>query len=258
MDVCTQLEWNPMAAGSTLSAYAGVAGSLTLTVIVILLGQPNLAETRIGALLLFTVALFEMGVSCVMFAAVVGEANCLRGYVEVLIAAPPLSIGTVQIMAGVAWLFDVLDCDSDLEQVSRLLVYAVVITAAGLHATLVWSFFDDLVTVRAWTGPRLSSAGALTAIGAAAAIVLTIGYLRPVEQTSRNTALRHAAYISVGLTMAQVGLLAVVHVLPHSYWQPPLQPWIVHVAATFSLATPVFTSTAIVRALPRYRPPMPY
>jgi hypothetical protein len=253
--LCAHLSWNPTAAAPALAAYAGVAGSLTLTVIVIFVGHGDLAETRIGALLLFTVALFTLGAACVMFAAFSGEQNCMRSYAEVITCGPPLSTGTVLILTGVAWMFDVYEGDTDLERVSRLMVYAAMTVALCLHAILVWTFFADLASVHAWRRPVPSASDVLAAIAVCVAIVLIAGFYRSYEQARRTSALRRAAYTVIMLSMAQFGIVAFVHMLPARQWTPPLQPWLVYTAASSSLITPLATCVAIVRCLPRFTQP---
>jgi hypothetical protein len=60
---------------------------------------------------------------------------------------PPFGIGTVVIMAGIAWMFDVFEADL------RLLVHASI--ALAMYGLLDWAFIHDLEVVRAWPGRGL-------------------------------------------------------------------------------------------------------
>ena len=103
-ELCKQLEWSLLNAASNFSSFAGLATSLILASMVIIVVEFDGDEMPTTAVALFTVALLALGGDTFIFGAASGEVLCARGNAQGLMGGSTMATGVVILLLGITLL----------------------------------------------------------------------------------------------------------------------------------------------------------
>lgn len=165
-ELCKQVEWSLLNAASSFSSFAGLAASLVLASMVIIVVEYKGDEIPVTAIALFTVTFLALGADTFIFGATSGEVLCARGAVQGLLGGSTLAPGGAILLLGIT----LLQAKFKHSQAGLTLLGNVVTSmgAFGVMALLaLWAvrLVNNLVILRLRPAPMISYAPSLIIIG---------------------------------------------------------------------------------------------
>jgi hypothetical protein len=187
-ELCKQMEWSLLSAASNFSSFSGLAASLILASMVIIVVEYKGDENPTAAVALFTVALLALGADTFIFGAVSGEVLCARGAAQGLLGGSTMATGVAILLLGVT----LLQAKFKHSHAGLILLSNVVTSmgAAGTMALLaLWAvrLVNNLTIMRLRPAPIISYAPSLILIGIFVATIVVIALAGPsgrVQQTA--------------------------------------------------------------------------
>ena len=217
-ELCKQLEWNLLNAASSFSSFSGLAASLVLASMVIIMIEHRGDESLTIAVAVFTVALLALGLDTFVFGAASGEVLCARGDTQGLLGGSTLATGVVVLLLGITLL------QAKFKHAhAGLTLLGNVLTSMAAAGTLtlmaLWSvrFVNNLKTLRLLSIGVVSYAPSLIVVGLFAVVALIIALVAPGDRGRQITIIVTMCIYVVHVFVSFVMYVATI-VIPVSQW----------------------------------------
>lgn len=248
-ELCKQLEWNLLSAASSFSSFAGLATSLMLASMIIILIQYDGDENPISVVALFTVALLALGGDTFIFGAASGETLCARGNAQGMIGGSTMASGVVYLLLGIT-LLQARFSNSH----PGLTLLGNVVTSLGAAGSLtllaLWAvrFVNNLTFLHLRPEPMVSYTPSLILIGIFLVIMVVIALAGPSNQVRQRsivvTTCVYLAHILVTFTM-----YATTIVIPVEQWTVHTDSFVLILTLAVAIAFPFVELIGVVLAL---------
>jgi hypothetical protein len=248
-ELCTQLEWSLLDAASTFSSFAGLAASLILASMVIIVVQYEGVENPTAAVALFTVALLALGMDTFIFGAVSGEALCARGDAQGLLGGSTMATGVAILLLGVTLLQAKFN-----DSFGRLTLLGNVVTslgAAGVMALLaLWAvrLVNNLTILRLRSTPGISYGPSLILVGIFLAAIVVIALAKPSDRVRQAAIIVTTCVYLLHIFITFVMYLATI-VLPVNQWTVHTDSLVLTLTIIIAIAFPLVELTCVVMSL---------
>jgi hypothetical protein len=248
-ELCKQVEWSIQNAMPTFSSFAGLAASLVLASMVIILVEYKGDESPAAAIALFTVTLIGLGADTFIFGAAGGETLCGRGAVQGLLAGSTLATGVPILVAGITLLQAKFAHTHPALNLLGNLVTGM--SAAGTMALMaVWSvrLVNNLIIVRLRPPPMVSYAPSLTLIGIFLIVTVVIALATPSVRVQRTASIAVTCVYLLHIVIV-VAMYVVTIVIPATQWTVHTGTVVLALTLVVSIAFPFVELTGVVLAL---------
>ena len=256
-ELCRQLEWNLLNAASSFSSFAGLATSLMLASMIIILIQYDGDENPISVVALFTVALLALGGDTFIFGAASGETLCARGNAQGMLGGSTLASGVVYLLLGITLL---LATFSNAHAALTLLGNVVTsMAAAGTLSLLAfWAvrFVNNLTSLHLRPGPMASYAPSLILIGIFLVIVVIVALLGPGSRVRQGSIVVTTCVYLVHILVTFVMYGATI-VIPAEQWTVHTDSLVLVLILGVAIAFPFVELVGVVLALDWRGAPVP-
>jgi hypothetical protein len=245
-ELCQQLEWNFVKAASNFSSYTGLAASMVLASMVIVVVQYKGEENTAGPLALFTITLLALGSDTFMFGAANGDAICSRAGTQGMLASSTMGVGVVVLLAGITALQSKFKRSlSELSLVGSVVTNIGAIGVLGLIALWSVRFVNTAVALRLRPGPPVSYLPALVLIGLFVGTAAVIAVVAPGER-ARRRAITIATLCYLLHIVAVTITYLITLVLPLDQWTVQASPVMITATIGIAVGLPVIELTAIL------------
>jgi hypothetical protein len=248
-ELCGQLEWSLLNAASSFSSFAGLAASLILASMVIIVVQYEGVENPTAAVALFTVALLALGMDTFIFGAAGGEVLCARGDIQGLLAGSTMATGVAILLLGVTLLQAKFD-----DSLGRLTLLGNVVTSMGAMGTLallaLWTvrLVNNLTTLRLRHEPGISYTPALILVGAFLVATVVIALVRPSDRVRQATIIVTTCVYLLHIFITFLMYVASI-VLPVTQWTVHTDSLVLNLTIIVAIAFPLVELTCVVMSL---------
>lgn len=248
-ELCRQLDWSFLAAAPSFSAFSGLAASLVLASMVMVLVEYRGAENPTSVVALFTITFMALGSDTFIFGAASGEMLCGRGMVQGMLAGSTLATGVSILMLGVT----LLQAKFEHSHAGLTLLGNVVtsMSAAGTMALMsLWSvrLVDSLTVLQLRPPSTISYVPALILIGIFLALIAVIALTRLSSHVRERavivTACAYLLHIFITLLM-----YAVTVVVSTAQWTVHTSSVILYITVTIATLFPFIELTGVVMSL---------
>ncbi len=248
-ELCKQLDWSLLNAASSFSAFAGLATSLMLASMIIILVQYDGDENPVAVVALFTVALLALGGDTFIFGAASGEVLCARGNAQGMIGGSTLASGVVYLLLGIT----LLQAKFSNAHAGLTLLGNVVtsMAAAGTLALLaLWAvrFVNNLTILHLRPEPTASYAPSLILIGIFLAAIVVIALAGPSGQVRKNSIVVTTCVYLVHIFVTFAMYVATI-VIPADEWTVHTDSLVLTLTLVVAIAFPVVELTGVVLSL---------
>lgn len=248
-ELCRQLEWSLLNAASSFSSFAGLATSLILASMVIIVVQYEGDEVPTTAVALFTVALLALGADTFIFGAASGEVLCARGNAQGLLGGSTMATGVVILLLGVTLLqAKVTNSHTGLTLLGN------VVTSMGATGTLallaLWAvrLVNNLTILRLRPEPMASFAPSLILIGLFLAAIVVIALVGPGRRVRQAAIIATTCVYLVHIFVTFAMYVATI-VIPATEWTVHTDSLVLTFTITIAIAFPLVELTGVVLAL---------
>jgi hypothetical protein len=248
-ELCRQLEWSFLNAASSFSSFAGLAASLILASMVIILVEYKGDDNPNSAVALFTVTLLALGMDTFIFGAASGEALCARGDAQGLLGDSTMATGVTILLLGIT----LLQTEFKHAQAGLTMLANVVTSmgAAGAMALLaLWAvrLINNLTALHLRPPPTMSYAPPLILAGVFLALIVVIALARPgVRVREIATIATTGSYVLH--IFAVFGMYVTTIVIPVSQWTVHTDSLILVLLITITIAFPFVELTGVIMSL---------
>jgi hypothetical protein len=248
-ELCKQVEWSLVNAASNFSSFCGLAASLVLASMVIILVEYKGDESPTGAVALFTVTLLGFGADTFVFGAVSGEALCARGDAQGILAGSIGATGVSILMLGIT----LLQAKFQHSHAALTLLGNVVtsVSAIGTMALLaLWSvrLSKNLTILRLRPDPPLSYQPALVLVGLFVIATVAVALAGPSDR-ARATAATITTCIFLLHIVINFAMYVATIVMPATEWTVHTDSVVLTFTLAVSLAFPFVELTGVVMSL---------
>jgi hypothetical protein len=248
-ELCKQLEWSLLNAASNFSAFSGLAASLVLASMVIILVEYKGDENPVTAVALFTVTLLALGADTFIFGAASGEVLCARGDAQGLLGGSTAATGVAILLLGVTLLQAKFQHSH-----AALTLLGNVVTSVGAAGTLtllaLWAvrLVNNLTVLRLRPAPQLSYQPSLIVIGLflTTTVVVALAGLtdRIREAAIIVTTCIYLLHIIIGFAMYVATI-----VMPVAEWTVHTDSAVLTLTITIAIVFPFVELTGVVMSL---------
>lgn len=256
-ELCRHLEWNLLNAASSFSSFAGLATSLMLASMIIIIIQYDGDENPISVVALFTVALLALGGDTFIFGAASGETLCARGNAQGMLGGSTLASGVVYLMLGITLLQARFSNGH-----AALTLLGNLVTSMGAAGALMllalWAvrFVNNLTALHLRPGPMADYTLSLILIGIFLIIVVIVALRGPGSQVRQRsivvTTCVYLVHILVTVTMYGVTI-----VIPAEQWTVHTDSLVLVLILGIAIAFPFVELIGVVLALDWRGAPIP-
>jgi hypothetical protein len=248
-ELCKQMEWSLLNAMPTFSSFSGLAASLILASMVIILVEYRGDESPSGAVALFTVTLIGLGADTFIFGAAGGETLCGRGAAQGLLAGSTLATGVAILVAGVTLLqAKFKHTQPALTMLGNLVTSMSALGTMALMA--VWSvrLVNNLVILRLRPPPMISYAPSLILIGMFLIAIVVIGVVAPSDRVQRTASIVTTCVYLLHIFAAFSMYVATIVILA-TQWTVHTGTIVLALTLVIAIAFPFAELTGVVLAL---------
>ncbi|WP_370941860.1 hypothetical protein AB5J62_22400 [Amycolatopsis sp. cg5] len=245
-DLCEQVEWNFLEAASAYSSFSGLATSMVLASLVIVLVQYKGEEDNSGPVALFTITLLALGTDTFIFGSAIGDSACARASTQGMLASSTLGVGVVILLTGISAL------QARFKQsLSELALVGAVVTAIGAAGSMglltLWSvrYVNGAVQLGLRPGPPMSFVPAMILIGLFVAMIVVVALRAPGERVRRR-AIVLATGVYLLHILAVIVMYMVTIVVPMSEWTVRTGLAIELITVAITIGFPLVELAAIV------------
>jgi hypothetical protein len=247
------MDWDPIAAAPTFSAFAAVLAGFVFACIVVIAADRT-RRNRTNTLLLFLASFFCLSVASYTDAVSSGEVVCLRGWTAMMFTSSLLGVGAGSVICGLAWMLGDFADEQEAEHnrpisvfmgscaycVAAIVVLMLSITAQG--------YLLDLARVS--PVPRwLGWAGWIYMLLALMAIAATaLGWPRQRLGQTADRVVRASTIVLIFAVFTLV-MLAIVTNQPAEAWRT-VPSWVAIVSTTVPLVASASVLLIMLDALP--------
>jgi D-alanyl-lipoteichoic acid acyltransferase DltB (MBOAT superfamily) len=249
---CFGMDWDPIAAAPTFSAFAAVLAGFVFACIVVVAADRARGD-RTNTLLLFLAGFFCLSVASYTDAVSSGEVVCVRGWTAMMFTSSLLGVGAGSVFCGLAWMLGDFADEQEAAQhrpvsvfmdacaycVAAIVVLMLSITAQG--------YLLDLARV----GPVpwwLSWVGWIYLLLALIAIAaIGLGRRRRPRQTAAQVV--RAAIVVLMFAVFTLVSLAIVTSQPAEAWRS-VPSWVAIVSTTIPLVSSAAVLLTLLNTLP--------
>jgi hypothetical protein len=255
-ELCKQLEWSLLNAASSFSSFAGLAASLILASMVIIVVQYEGVENPTATVALFTVALLALGMDTFIFGAASGEVLCARGGAQGLLGGSTMATGVAILLLGVTLLQAKFN-DSH----GMLTLLGNVVTSLGSAGTMallaLWAvrLVNNLTILRLRPEPMISYAPSLILVGIFLTTIVVIALAGPSDRV-RQTAIIVTTCIYLLHIFITFVMYVVTIVIPAAQWTVHTDSLVLTLTITIAIVFPLVELTCVVMALDWRTPPL--
>jgi hypothetical protein len=248
-DLCQHLEWNLLNAAPSFSSFAGLAASLVLASMVIILVEYKGEENPTAAVAMFTVTLLALGMDTFVFGATSGEVLCARGGAQGLLGGSTLATGVSILLLGIT----LLQAKFKHSHAGLTLLGNVVtsVGALGTMALLVlWAarLVNNLVIVRLWPAPGISFVPSLVLIGIFLVAIIFVALMGPGRRV-REVAIVATTCIYLLHILVSFAMYVATIVIPVVQWTVRTDPVVLILTIAISIAFPFVELIGVVMSL---------
>jgi len=248
-ELCKHVEWSLLSAASSFSSFAGLAASLVLASMVIILVEYRGDEKPATAVALFTVTLLALGTDTFIFGAASGEALCARGGAQGLLGGSTMATGVTILLLGVTLLqAEFKDSHPGLILLGNLVTW---LGAAGTLTLLaLWAvrFVNTLATLGLRPNAVMSYVPALILVGMFLATTTAIALAAPGNRVRRIAIILTTCVYLLHIVATFVMYVATI-VMPPGQWTVHLDSHVLALTIAVSLAFPLVELTGVVMSL---------
>lgn len=248
-ELCKQVEWSLLNAASNFSSFAGLAASLILASMVIIVVEYKGDENPATAVALFTVTLLALGTDTFIFGAASGEVLCARGGAQGLLGGSTMATGVTILLLGVT----LLQANFKHSHAGLTLLGNVVTSmgAAGTMALLtLWAvrLINNLTTLRLRPAPTVSYAPSLILVGIFLVTIIVIALARPNDRVRQAATIVTTCIYLLHIFIAFAMYVTTI-VLPATQWTVHTDSLVLTLTITIAIAFPFVELTGVVMSL---------
>jgi hypothetical protein len=248
-ELCKHVEWSLLNAASSFSSFAGLAASLVLASMVIILVEYKGDENPTAAVALFTVTLLALGADTFIFGAASGEVLCARGGAQGLLGGSTMAPGVAILLLGIT-LLQAKFKDSH----ARLTLLGNVVTSMGAAGTLtllaLWTvrFVNTLTTLRLRPEPVMSYVPSMILVGIFLVTIVAVALTAPSDRIRRIAILVTMCIYLLHIFITFVMYAATI-VIPTTQWTVHTDSLVLTLTVTVAIAFPMIELTGVVMSL---------
>ena len=248
-ELCKQLEWSLLNAASNFSSFAGLAASLILASIVIIVIEYKGDEHPTIVLALFTVTWLALGADTFIFGAASGEVLCARGNAQGLLGGSTMATGVTILLLGIT-----LMQAGFRRSHPGLTLLGNIVTSMGALGTLallaLWTVraINNLTILRLRPPPMMSYEPALILIGIFLVAIVVIALAGPGIRVRRAASVVTTCIYLVHILVAFAMYVATI-VLPVTQWTVHTDSLVLNLTLTITIAFPFVELVGVVMAL---------
>jgi hypothetical protein len=248
-ELCKQVEWSFQNAASTFSSFAGLAASLVLASMVIIVVEYKGEENPTSAVAMFTVALLALGMDTFIFGAASGEVLCARGGAQGLLGDSTMAPGVIILLLGVT----LLQAKFTHAHPGLTLLGNVVtcMGAAGTMALLaLWAvrLVNNLTLLRLRPGPMASYAPSVILAGIFLLAIVVIALAQPGDRVRQAAIIVTTCIYLLHIFVAFL-MYVVTIIIPATQWTVHTDSIVLALTIIISIAFPFVELTGVVMAL---------
>lgn len=248
-ELCKQVEWSLFSAASTFSSFAGLAASLILASMVIIVVEYKGDENPSAAVALFTVTFLALGADTFIFGAVSGESLCARGDAQGMLGGSTMTTGAAILLLGITLL------QAKFKHThAGLALLGNVVTCMGAWGAMVllsvWAvrMVNNLTTLRLRPPPMMSYAPALILAGIFLVAIVVIALLRPNARV-RQVAIIVTMCVYLLHILISFGMYVATIVMPATQWSVHTDSRVLTLTLAIAIGFPLVELTGVVMAL---------
>lgn len=248
-ELCKHVEWSLLSAASSFSSFAGLATSLVLASMVIILVEYKGDENPAAAVALFTVALLALGFDTFIFGAASGEALCARGGAQGLLGGSTMATGVAILLLGITLLQATFKNSH-----TGLTLLGNLVTCLGAAGTLtllgLWTvrFVNILATLGLRPKAVLSYTPALVLVGVFVATATVIALVAPGDRVRRIAVILTMCVYLLHIVATFLMYVATI-VLPAAQWTVHTDSAVLALTIGVTIAFPLVELTGVVMSL---------
>jgi hypothetical protein len=248
-ELCKHVEWSLLSAASSFSSFAGLAASLVLASMVIILVEYKGDENPAAAVALFTVALLALGFDTFIFGAAGGEVLCARGGAQGLLGGSTMATGVAILLLGITLLQATFkDSHAGLTLLGNL------VTCLGAIGTLtllgLWTvrFVNILATLDLRPKAVMSYTPSLVLVGVFVATATVIVLVAPGDRVRRIAVILTMCVYLLHIVATFLMYVATI-VLPAAQWTVHTDSAVLALTIAVTIAFPLVELTGVVMSL---------
>lgn len=248
-ELCKHVEWSLLSAASSFSSFAGLAASLVLASMVIILVEYTGDRSPAAAVALFTVALLALGFDTFIFGAASGEVLCARGGAQGLLGGSTMATGVAILLLGITLLQATFkDPHAGLTLLGNL------VTCMGAAGTLtllgLWviRFVNTLSTLGLRPKAVMSYTPFLVLVGVFVATTIAIALVAPGDRVRRVALILTMCVYLLHIVATFVMYVATI-VLPTTQWTVHTSSTVLTLTIAVTIAFPLLELTGVVMSL---------
>lgn len=248
-ELCKQIEWSFQNAAATFSSFAGLAASLILASMVIIVVEYKGEDNPTAAVAMFTVTLLALGMDTFIFGAASGEVLCARGSAQGLLGSSAMATGVTILLLGVT----LLQAKFKHSHAGLTLLGNVVTSmgAAGTMALLALfaaRLVNNLTILRLRPAPMTSYAPPLILAGTFLVTIVVIALAGPGDRV-RQAAVIVTTCIYLLHIFVAFAMYVITIVIPATQWTVHTDSRVLALTIIVTLAFPLVELTCVVMAL---------
>lgn len=248
-ELCKHVEWSLLSAASSFSSFAGLATSLVLASMVIILVDYRGDENPAAAVALFTVALLALGLDTFIFGAASGEVLCARGGAQGLLGGSTMATGVVILLLGITLLQATFkDSHAGLTLLGNLVTCLGAAGTLTLLALWVVRFANILATLGLRPNTVMSYTPSLVLVGVFVATVTAIALVAPSDRVRRIAVILTVCVYLLHILATFVMYVATI-VLPVTQWTVHTDSTVLTLTIAVTIAFPPVELTGVVMSL---------
>lgn len=248
-ELCKQMEWILLNAASDFSSFTGLAASLILASMVIIVVEHRGDDSPTTALALFTVTLLALGADTFIFGAAGGEVLCARGAAQGLLDGSTMAPGVTILLLGVTLL------QSKIKHAhAGLTLLSNVVTGIGALGTMtllaLWTvrFVNNLTILHLRPPPMVSYGLSLSAMGMFLIIIVVVAWTGPNIRTRQSAAVATTCLYLLHIVIAFAMYVATIVISP-TQWTDHTDSYILILTITISTVFPFVELIGVVMSL---------
>lgn len=248
-ELCKHVEWSLLSAASSFSSFAGLAASLVLASMVIILVEYKGDENPAAAVALFTVALLALGLDTFIFGAASGEVLCARGGAQGLLGGSTMATGVAILLLGITLLQATFkDSHAGLTLLGNLVTCLGAAGTLTLLALWVVRFVNILASLGLRPNTVMSYTPALVLVGVFVAVATVIAVIAPGGQVRRIAVILTMCVYLLHILATFVMYVATI-VMPTAQWTVRTDSTVLTLTIAVTIAFPLIELTGVVMSL---------
>ncbi|HEV8563041.1 MAG TPA: hypothetical protein VGR06_42540 [Actinophytocola sp.] len=248
-ELCKQLEWSFLNAASNFSSFTGLAASLVLASMVIILVEYKGDENPTAAVAMFTVTLLALGTDTFIFGAASGEVMCARGGAQGLIGSSTMATGVSILLLGVTLLQDKFKhAHAGLTLLGNIVTTMGATGAMTLLALWAVRIVNNLTLLHLRPAPPMPYWPALILSLAFLATTIAIALLAPNDRVRQAAVIATTCIYLLHIFLAFLMYIATI-MIPTNQWTVHTDSPVLILTITVAIAFPFIELAGVVMSL---------